>query len=69
MSVQQEIDENGIARLNLLHPSGSSAQVYLNGATVTSFKTSKGEDVIFLSSKAIFKTGKAIRGGTFNVLS
>ncbi|CAM9864755.1 unnamed protein product [Pylaiella littoralis] len=47
----------------LTHANGSSVEVQLHGSTVTSFKTSAGRDVIFLSEKAIFNGAKAIRGG------
>ncbi|CAM6058979.1 unnamed protein product, partial [Sphagnum tenellum] len=38
-------------------------QVHLYGGHVTSWKNDKGEELLFLSSKAIFKPPKAIRGG------
>jgi len=47
----------------LTHPSGASAEVYLQGAHVTSYRTSEGDEVLFVSSKAVFQSGKAIRGG------
>nr|GEZ11044.1 putative glucose-6-phosphate 1-epimerase [Tanacetum cinerariifolium] len=37
--------------------------VYLYGAHVTSWKNEHGEELLFLSSKAIFKPPKPIRGG------
>lgn len=46
----------------LKHESGSILEVYLKGAHITSFKTSKNEELLFLSSKAVFKD-KPIRGG------
>ncbi|CAG8475428.1 6810_t:CDS:2 [Ambispora leptoticha] len=46
----------------LTHGSGSSAEVYLFGATVTSWKVS-GLERLFLSKKAILDGTKAIRGG------
>jgi len=45
------------------NPSGSSAEVYLQGAHITSFKNSKGTELLFMSTKVIFQQGKAIRGG------
>ncbi|XP_018680923.2 putative glucose-6-phosphate 1-epimerase isoform X4 [Musa acuminata AAA Group] len=42
---------------------GSSAEVYLYGCHVTSWKNNHDEELLFLSSKAIFKPPKAIRGG------
>lgn len=59
----QILENNGMTLVQLTHANGSSAQVYLLGATVTSYRTAKKEEVLFLSSKAIFKEGKAIRGG------
>ena len=41
---------------------GNSVSVSLHGATVTSWRQ-KGEEVLFLSSKAVFDNKKAIRGG------
>ncbi|CAN1165674.1 Putative glucose-6-phosphate 1-epimerase, partial [Linum perenne] len=41
----------------------SSLQVYLYGAHVTSWKNDHGEELLFVSSKAIFKPPKPIRGG------
>ena len=40
----------------------NSVSVSLHGATVTSWRQ-KGEEVLFLSSKAVFDNKKAIRGG------
>jgi len=42
--------------------SKNSAEIYLLGAHLTSFATNGGE-FIFVSDKAIFQIGKAIRGG------
>jgi len=44
-------------------PSGDSVTVYLYGATVTSWKTSDGQEQLFLSRAAILNGTKAIRGG------
>ncbi|KAG0326826.1 hypothetical protein BGZ99_008928 [Dissophora globulifera] len=57
MPVSQQSDKTV-----LTHPSGSSAEVYLYGATLTSWK-SAGKEHIFLSEKAILDGSKAIRGG------
>ncbi|KAF9543588.1 hypothetical protein EC957_000772 [Mortierella hygrophila] len=46
----------------LTHPSGASAEVYLYGATLTSWKVANKER-IFVSEKAILDGSKAIRGG------
>lgn len=44
-------------------PSGDSVQVYLYGATVTSWKTSDGNERLFLSTAADLSGKKPIRGG------
>jgi len=48
--------------VTLSHPSGSSARVYLYGATVVSWKVDDKER-LFVSKKAILNETKAIRGG------
>ena len=47
----------------LTHPSGSSAEIYLNGAQVTSWIPAKGGERLYLSEKALLSPGKPIRGG------
>lgn len=54
---------NGMPRVVLSHPSGSSAEIYLNGAHVTSWKPAGGAERLFVSEAATFQEGKAIRGG------
>lgn len=54
---------NGLDKVVLREIRGSSAEVYLYGAHVTSWKNDYGEELLFLSNKAIFKPPKAIRGG------
>ncbi|KAG4914085.1 hypothetical protein JHK82_054668 [Glycine max] len=56
-------DWNGIHQIVLRTPRGASAQVSLHGAQVTSWRNEHGEELLFTSSKAIFKAPKAIRGG------
>ena len=41
----------------------ATAEIYLHGAHLTSWTPAGGEEVIFLSSKAQYQEGKAIRGG------
>jgi glucose-6-phosphate 1-epimerase len=53
----------GMEKVVLREPGGATAQVHLYGGHVTSWKNEKGEELLFLSSKAIFKPPKAIRGG------
>ncbi|KAL3632698.1 hypothetical protein CASFOL_025682 [Castilleja foliolosa] len=54
---------NGLEKVILRDIRGSSAEVYLYGAQVTSWKNEHREELLFVSSKAIFKPPKAIRGG------
>ncbi|CAK7336375.1 unnamed protein product [Dovyalis caffra] len=54
---------NGLDKIILREVRGCSAEVYLYGAHVTSWKNEHGEELLFVSSKAIFKPPKAIRGG------
>nr|ACU19687.1 unknown [Glycine max] len=54
---------NGLEKILLRESRGSSTEVYLYGGHVTSWKNDHGEELLFLSNKAIFKTPKAIRGG------
>ncbi|CAL9166986.1 unnamed protein product [Musa hybrid cultivar] len=54
---------NGLEKVALREVRGSSAEVYLYGGHVTSWKNDHGEELLFLSTKAIFKPPKAIRGG------
>lgn len=56
-------DWNGIDQIVLRNPHGALAKVSLHGAQVTSWRNDRGEELLFTSSKAIFKPPKAIRGG------
>ena len=47
----------------LSHASGSSADVYLNGAHVTSWIPAGGREVLFMGKTASFAPGDPIRGG------
>ncbi|KAL6076111.1 putative glucose-6-phosphate 1-epimerase [Balamuthia mandrillaris] len=55
--------EGGSSKVVLAHPSGASAEIYLQGAHVTSFKDHKGRESLFLSSKTQFARGASLRGG------
>lgn len=50
-------------RVTIKNAEGYSAEVCLHGGHVVSWKTPAGEDVLFVSGKAIFEAPKAIRGG------
>ncbi|KAF4373280.1 hypothetical protein CsatB_021418 [Cannabis sativa] len=56
-------EAEGFPRIILTEPSGSSAEVLLHGGQVVSWKNDRREELLFMSSKAIRKTSKAIRGG------
>lgn len=62
-SVEVTKDANGLDVVILKDPRGFSAQVHLYGGQVTSWRNDRGEELLFMSSKAIFKPPKAIRGG------
>lgn len=53
----------GLPRLTLAAPDGARAEVYLHGAHVTSWTPAGGAERLFLSRKAEFCPGAAIRGG------
>ncbi|CAA0812116.1 Galactose mutarotase-like superfamily protein [Striga hermonthica] len=56
-------DDNGLSQVVLRSPRGASVWVSLHGAQVRSWKTEKGEELLFTSSKAIYKPPAAVRGG------
>ncbi|XP_047316911.1 putative glucose-6-phosphate 1-epimerase [Impatiens glandulifera] len=61
--VERRKGVNGLEKVILREVRGSSAEVYFYGGHVTSWKNDHGEELLFLSSKAIFQPPKAIRGG------
>ncbi|XVF47630.1 hypothetical protein PTKIN_Ptkin03bG0125200 [Pterospermum kingtungense] len=54
---------NGLDKIILRETRGSSVEVYLYGGHVTSWNNEHGEELLFVSSKALFEPPKAIRGG------
>lgn len=62
-NVEVNTGDGGLVKVHLKHSNGSHADIYLNGGHVSNWTNAKGDSVIFMSSKAIFKDGKAIRGG------
>lgn len=54
---------NGLPKVVMTHASGATAEAYLHGAHLTSWKTSDGTELSFLSRNARFERGKPIRGG------
>jgi len=61
--VKVEEGEGKLPKVVLRSKSGARLEVYLNGGHISSFKRADGEELIFMSSKAVFQQGKAIRGG------
>merc|ERR1719436_1248261 len=55
--------QGGLDTVVIRHSSGASAEVYLFGATLCSYKTPDGKEQIFVSPKALYDGKKAIRGG------
>ncbi|ERN13810.1 putative glucose-6-phosphate 1-epimerase [Amborella trichopoda] len=56
-------DSNGLPKVILTEPGGSSAEVLLYGGQVVSWKNDRREELLFMSTKAILRPPKAIRGG------
>jgi glucose-6-phosphate 1-epimerase len=61
-SAQVVAGNGGFPKVRLTSKS-STAEIYLHGAQVTSWRAVDGEEVIFLSKKSYWKNGRAIRGG------
>lgn len=56
-------DKDGLPRIILTEPNGSSAEVLLYGGQIISWKNQRKEELLFMSRKASWKQHKAIRGG------
>ncbi|CAA7060306.1 unnamed protein product [Microthlaspi erraticum] len=54
---------NGLEKIIVRDRKGRSFEVYLYGGQVTSWKNEKGEEMLVMSSKAIFDPPTPIRGG------
>jgi glucose-6-phosphate 1-epimerase len=54
---------NGLPKVRIQSADGAAAEVYLHGAHLTSWIPAGGEEQIFLSPRADFQPGSAIRGG------
>ncbi len=52
----------GLAKVRVRN-AGSSGEIYLHGAHVTSWHPAQAEEIFFLSSSTKWEDGKAIRGG------
>ena len=62
LATAEQIEAHGLKALRL-RASGSEALVYLHGAHLASFRTSEHGELLWLSEKARYAPGKAIRGG------
>ncbi|HEU4748075.1 MAG TPA: D-hexose-6-phosphate mutarotase [Gemmatimonadaceae bacterium] len=63
MTTRVEAGRNGMPRVVLSHPSGGTAEIYLNGGQTTSWVPPGGVDVLFMGKTAAFAPGDPIRGG------
>ncbi len=54
---------NGLPKISITTPDGSSAEVYVHGAHVTSWTPANDEERLYLSAASQFREGAAIRGG------
>ena len=61
-SAQIVAGKGGLPKVQLFS-SGASADIYLHGAQVTSWKLAGQEDALFLSELSRWEDGRAIRGG------
>ncbi|CAG9462722.1 unnamed protein product [Pedinophyceae sp. YPF-701] len=55
--------KGGIPKVVLTHVCGSSAEVYLHGACVTSWRQANGSEVLYVRPDAVFDRTKPIAGG------
>ncbi len=58
-----ESGKSNFIKFRMQHQSGSACEVYLYGGHLTSWSKPEYGELLFLSEKAEFKKGKAIRGG------
>ena len=58
-----EPGKQGLPRLVLRTPDGASADIYLHGAHLTSWRPAGGDEALFLSDASMFTAGEPIRGG------
>jgi glucose-6-phosphate 1-epimerase len=55
--------EGGLPKVVLTHACGSSAEVYLFGACITSWKQPSGDEILYVRPDAVFTGVKPISGG------
>ncbi len=60
--IQVSSGRNGLEKVELIYDEDNSAEIYCNGAHVTSWRSS-GEEMLFLSERSRFSAGQPIRGG------
>ncbi len=61
--VSFQLGQQGLPQAVLRAADGSSAEIYLHGAHLTSWKSPAGIERLFVSRKAIYAPDKPIRGG------
>ncbi|MFT5739084.1 MAG: glucose-6-phosphate 1-epimerase [Gammaproteobacteria bacterium] len=61
--MQSDQSKNDFPKVTLTAADGALAELYLYGAQVTSWRPADGDERLFLSERAEFSAGKAIRGG------
>ena len=63
MSASPLIDFHGLPAVQLKAPDGAEATVLLQGAQIVSWRTRDGNERLYLSERASFVPGQAVRGG------
>jgi len=53
----------GLPRATVTHSSGATLEVYLHGGCITSLRTPRGQELLFVSTQAVWDGAKPIRGG------
>lgn len=59
----RDIEFQGLPAIHLRSGDGAEATVLLHGAHIVSWKPAGGEERLYLSEKAVYAEGKAVRGG------
>ena len=57
------IGRGGMPYARLVHSSGAAVEVYLLGATITSYVSPAGQPLLYVSTAALFNGASPIRGG------
>lgn len=63
MSLKYVADSNGRNHIVVKNKDGSSITVYEQGAHLVSWKNSNGEEMLYMSPKAVFEHRQPLRGG------